>query len=230
MSETVLVTGANRGIGLELVRQLAATGHRVIATARAPGKATELQALHDGSGDVRIEVLDVGSRESAAALSEHLAGEPIDTLINNAGVGGHIRSLVDAELDSYRHCFEINSLGPLRTSLAILDNLRAGSRKRIVNISSQLGSMARNTAGGYHPYRVSKAALNMLTRSMAAELGREGFTCVSFHPGWVRTDMGGAQAPLSPVESASGMLQVVERLSTRDNGAFFDYTGEAMPW
>ncbi len=234
MTMTVLVTGANRGLGLEMVRQLGESGERVIATARDRAQALDLQELAATLArrgcKVRIENLDVASDDSVLLLADRLAGEPIDVLINNAGIGGDRRPLFEQEIDNYRQCFEVNSLGPLRTTLALCGSLRAGSVKKIVNVSSQLGSMTLNTAGGYHPYRVSKAALNMVSRTLAAELAREGFVCVAFHPGWARTDMGGPQAPVSAKESVGGLLRLIGRLGKADNGKFYDWNGQELPW
>ncbi len=227
-SQTVLVTGANRGIGLELTRGLRASGATVIATARRPETADALQ--HLGGDDLRIEELDVTSNASVAALSQRLAGSPIDILINNSGIGGSRNKDSMSDFDSYRECFEVNALGALRVTVALLDNLRSGSKRQIVNLSSQLGSMTLNTGGGFQPYRVSKAALNMISRTFASELSSEGFVCVTLHPGWVRTDMGGRHAPVLPEESATGILEVLDRLGPNDNGSFFDYQGERIPW
>jgi NAD(P)-dependent dehydrogenase (short-subunit alcohol dehydrogenase family) len=228
---TYLVTGANRGLGLELTRQLAEAGNNVLATARDPERALDLQALAGQAGArIGVERLDVASGESIDALRGRLRGRPIDTLINNAAVGGQRASLAGQDFENHRLCYEVNALAPFRLSLALLDNLRAGTARRIVNITSQLGSLTNNTGGGYHPYRASKACLNMLTRCLAAELAHEGFVCLLVHPGWVRTDMGGPSAPLSARESVAGILTTLSRLTERDNGRFYDYTGAQLPW
>lgn len=225
MSATYLVTGANRGIGLELARQLAARGDRVVATARRPAEAEELQAL-----GVRVETLDVADTESVSALARRLAGEPLDVLVNNAGRGGGQGSLTEIEPDDLVAYFQVNSLGPLRVTRALLPNLRAGERRLVASLSSQMGSIARNEQGSYYGYRASKAALNMIHRNLALELGGKGFTCVVFHPGWVRTAMGGSSAPLTPEASVRGLLEVMDRLTPQDNGAFLTYAGERLPW
>jgi len=222
---TVLVTGANRGIGLEFAKQLKAGGFQVIATARKPAEATQLRAL-----GVRVEQLDVTDSASVAALSGRLQGVPIDLLINNAGIGGHnAPSFAATDFDQVGTTFDVNSLGPMRVTQALLGNLSAGEGKTVIQISSIMGSIESNQ-GGYYGYRASKAALNMLNKSLAAELAKQGFVCVVLHPGWVQTRIGGAGAPVLPVDSVSGMLSVIEKLQPQHNGRFLDYQGKELPW
>ncbi len=224
MSFTFVITGANRGIGLEFARQLSERGEHVIATARDPKRARDLRALN-----VRVEPLDVADAGSVAEFAGRLAGSPVDVLINNAGIGGEGAAIDRLSMEEVERFFRVNSVGPLRVTQALLPNLRAGNRKRVVNITSVLGSIGRNDSGGWYGYRAAKAALNQLTRTLAHELAPEGFTCVVLHPGWVRTNMGGRGAHLSPEESVRGMLKVIKKLSPRDTGRFFDYRGE-VPW
>lgn len=221
------MTGANRGIGLELARALAEAGRRVVATARTPGSANSLVAISQAHPTLGIEPLDVTSETSVAEFVERLGDLEVGLLINNAAVG---RPSLPMGLEGYRQAFEVNALGALRVTDALLDRMRLAERRVIVNITSQLGSMELNEGGGYHAYRVSKAALNMITRTQAAELGREGFVCTLIHPGWVRTDMGGASAPVSPEESAAGILRVIDHLTAEDNGRFLNWLGETLPW
>ncbi len=222
---TVLVTGANRGIGLEMVRQLEARGMNVIGTARNPDAADELKAT-----GARVLPLDVTDAASVAALAEALDGQKIDMLINNAGVGSQrAGSLADYDFDKMRLTFDVNSIGPMRVTQALLPNLQAGQHKTVVSISSVMGSIERNSGGAYG-YRASKAALNMMNKSMALELADQGFTCVVMHPGWVRTRMGGEQAPVAPADSVAGLLDVIAGLGPEDNGKFYDYQGEEIPW
>jgi len=222
---TVLVTGANRGIGLEYARQLADKGYRVIGTARDPEKATELAAIAD-----RVEALDVSDAASVAALAARLDGEAIDILVNNAGVFDRGDVSIDkVDFAQMEQTFAVNSLGPLRVIQALLPNLRKGERKLIVNMSSQLGSISGST-GTWYAYRTSKAALNQITRTLSVELGKEGFVCVVVHPGWVRTDMGGSAATYSPEESVSGLVGLIEELGPADNGHFYDFQGKVIPW
>ena len=222
---TVLITGANRGLGLEFARQFHKAGYQVIATARKPDAADELNAL-----GVRVEQLDVADASSVAGLAERLGEMPLDILINNAGIGGTRRSIEDVDIQAVERTIAVNTLGPMRVTQALIGNLRDGERKIIVNITSSMGSIERNTRGGYYGYRESKAALNMFTRTLAAELRPEGFTCVAVRPGWVRTDMGGPNAPLSPQESIRGMISVMGRLTPEASGRFLSHNGQEIPW
>jgi len=225
MLSTYLVTGANRGLGLEFVRQLAARGDRVIAGARDVAGAGELRAL-----PVRVVELDVSSRASIERLSAGLGGEPLDVLINNAGISSTGKSLEQVGAEELERAFLVNSIGPMMVAKAAMANLRAGRRRVIVNISSQLASIANNTGGSSYGYRASKAALNMLTRSLGNELRGEGFTCVALHPGWVRTDMGGVEAPLASPESVGAMLRTIDGLNAEDTGGFLNLDGTPLPW
>jgi NAD(P)-dependent dehydrogenase (short-subunit alcohol dehydrogenase family) len=222
---TFLVTGANRGLGLEFVKQLQAKGYKVIGTARKPERATELKAT-----GARVEQLDVASPSSVQALAEALKGVPIDVLINNAGMA--IRedsSLETLDFDAMERTFQVNSLGPLRVTQALLPNLKAGEEKTIINITSRLGSIELST-GGLYSYRTSKTALNQINKIVSVELAPQGFTSIVMHPGWVKTDMGGAGATLAIPESIAGMLAVIESLSVDQTGKFYSFNGEELPW
>ena len=222
---TVLVTGANRGIGLEMVKQMKARGLNVIGTARKPAEAQDLRAT-----GARVEQLDVTDAASLAALASRLDGVAIDMLVNNAGVGGQPPvSFRDTDFAAIDWTFAVNSIGPMRVTQALLKNLEAGRHKTIIQISSVMGSIERNR-GGYYGYRASKAALNMMNKSLALELGQEGFICVALHPGWVKTRMGGPGAEITVEDSVSGLLDVIAGLGPEDNGLFYDYQGEAIPW
>ncbi len=221
---TVLITGANRGIGLEFARQYAADGWTVIGTARRPAGAEELAAL-----DVEIMQLDVTDRESIAALASALDGRPIDMLINNAGIFPRVSQIENVDADDYMQTLAVNTLGPVLVTQAVMPNLREGELKQVVNITSGLASIGQNS-GGFYGYRESKAALNMFTSTLAAELGDDGFIALALHPGWVRTDMGGANANLSPEESVSGMRTVIAGLTAEHNGRYFGYDGSEVAW
>ena len=223
---TLLVTGAHRGLGLEFARQYQAAGWKVIGTAREPQTASELKAL-----GVRVEALDVASAESVAALAQRLADVPIDLLINNAGVSGSGgKPLQEVDLAEYERVMAVNAIGPVRVTQALLPNLRAGRGRQIVSITSILGSITGNTGGGFWGYRESKAALDMFVRSLAAELKAEGFVCIAMHPGWVKTDMGGPDAELTPEQSIAGMRKVIDGLKAADTGSFFQHDGATVPW
>lgn len=222
---TVLITGANRGLGLEFARQYAADGWKVIGTARTPERADALNTL-----SVEVLQLDVANQASVDALAESLEGRPIDLLINNAGIFPRYNKIEEVDFDDYSRTLAVNTLGPVRVTRALLPNLRLGEEKKVVNITSRLGSIGLNDSGAYYGYRESKAALNMYTKTLALELGPEGFTCLTVHPGWVKTDMGGANANLTPEESISGMRAVIEKLGPADTGTYWSYSGEEVPW
>lgn len=222
---TVLVTGANRGIGLELARQLTGQGHRVIGTARKPAEATALKEL-----GAEVMQLDVTDSSSVAALAAGLDGQPVDLLINNAGTGGQPPgSLQETDFERVKLTFDVNSIGPMRVTQALLPNLLAGEGKKIIHISSIMGSIASNS-GSYYGYRASKAALNMLNSSLALELEDKGVTSVVLHPGWVQTRMGGPNAQISVDVSVAGMLKVIAGLGLEQSGHFYDYQGNELPW
>ena len=225
MTATWLITGASRGIGLELTRQVQSRGNTVIATCRDPKSNRELRDL-----DIAVKKLDVLDGASVQALADSLIETPIDVLVNNAGISGGRARLTELDFGKMNECFATNTLGPLRVTAALLPNLRAGERRLVANVTSRMGSIADNTSGGSYAYRSSKAALNMANRSMAHELGADGIICVVFHPGWVQTDMGGANAPLSVEDSVRGLLEVMDGLTTADNGRFLNYSGEEIPW
>ncbi len=222
---TVLITGANRGIGLEYAKQLSAAGYTVIGTARNPAGADELDVVAD-----RVEQLDVTDPDSVAALARKLEGVPIDILINNAGIFERGDVTIDAvDYDMLERTLQVNTLGPLRVTQALLPNLRQGKLKTIVSMSSQLGSI-ENSNGRWYAYRASKSALNQFNKIWSVELGPEGFICVVLHPGWVRTDMGGPNATYTLEESVAGLVEVIEGLGPRNNGRFYDFKGEPIPW
>lgn len=225
MALTYLITGAGRGLGLELARQLTTRGDAVIGTVRDPAKACDAAKRVRG-----LVPLDVADEASINALGRWLDGVSVDVLINNAGVYSETGKLEGLTMAALEQVLRVNSIAPVLVTKAVLPNLRAGKRKLIFNITSQLGSITNNTGGSTYGYRVSKAALNMLTVSMAVELRGEGFTCVVAHPGWVRTDMGGPQATLAPEESARALIALMDRLTPAETGRFFSYDGMPLPW
>ena len=225
MSDTYVVTACNRGLGLEFARQLSARGNHVIATCRNPAAAPELRELA-----VDVHELDVSDAVAVERFAAGLSGEPIDVLINNAGIGVRSRPLESVDFDEMMDFFAVNSVAPLRLVQALLPRLRAGKGKKVINLTSRMGSIADNGSGAAYAYRASKAALNMETRSLALDLRDEGFVCVVLHPGWVATDMGGANAPEPVASSIKGMLDVIDGLEAADSGEFFDFTGARVPW
>jgi NAD(P)-dependent dehydrogenase (short-subunit alcohol dehydrogenase family) len=219
-----VVTGANRGLGLEFVKQLVARGDSVEAGARSPDEAPALKALAAAHpGKVRVHTCDVESDASVRAFASALDGEAVDVVLNNAGVYGKMQSLEELDLDDVTRTFNINSLGPIRVTRALLPHLRRGGSRKVAHVASVMGSIVENQTGGAYGYRMSKAALNMAARSMAIDLRPEGFLCVALHPGWVKTDMGGPEAPIEVQESVAGMISVIDGLTLEQSGGFIDF-------
>jgi|SRR5215217_4168143 len=226
----LVITGANRGIGLELTRQSLTRGDTVHAGVREPAQARELTALAETSGGrLRVQALEVTRDESVRAFAAALTG-PVDLLINNAGRRTRTDDLEDLSLEDALQMLQVNALGALRVTRALLPRLREARGAKIASLSSGLGSLSDNTSGGGYGYRMSKAALNMATRSLAADLRGEGLLAVAISPGWVQTDMGGASAPTQVSESATGLLAVLDRLTLGDSGGFFDFKGQRIDW
>lgn len=223
-----VVTGANRGIGLEFVKQLTARGEEVDATARNLDDAPELQAVARPGVRLRIYPLDVADDASVAAFTGKLAPGPVDVLINNAGVSGTKGGELIDPADVLR-VLNVNAVGTLRVVRALLPRLREGKGKKIVNLTSMLGSISDAT-GGRYAYRSSKAAVNMVTKLLAEDLRAEGFRTVALHPGWVQTRMGGAGAPIPPDQSIRGMLRIIDGLTAEQSGRVFDFQGREIRW
>jgi NAD(P)-dependent dehydrogenase (short-subunit alcohol dehydrogenase family) len=218
---TVLITGASRGIGLELARQYRDRGDTVVAACREATPA--LEAL----GVKVVEGADVTDEAAVERMAATLDGEPLDVLVNNAGVLS-VESLDDLDLDRIRRQLEVNSLGPLRVTAALRDRLRPGAKVAIV--TSRMGSIDDNTSGGYYGYRMSKAAVNMAGRSLAHDLKGRGVAVAILHPGFVRTDMTGHQGHVEPAESAAGLIARIDELTLETSGGFWHANGEPLPW
>ena len=230
----VLVTGANRGLGLAMVRALLARGDRVVATCRQPGKATELNRLSgEYPGRLHVLPLDVAQPRAHAELARELPlvlGEDgkLDLLVNNAGVlhtGERFGQLTAANLED---SFRTNVMGPLLLTQTLAPLL--GANAKVAAISSELGSISGVSRFGTPSYNISKAALNMASALLARALDDRGITVLALHPGWVQTDMGGQNATVSPEASATGLLQVIDGATPEDSGRFLDWQGEALPW
>ena len=222
---TVLITGANRGIGLEYAKQFIAKGYEVIGTARKPAKAEALKKL-----GATILQLDVTDQKSIDALDKALDGKSIDILINNAGYFDRVDvSLDKVDIASMERTYAINTLGPLRIIRALIDNLETGNNKTVLNMSSGLASI-ENSSGRWYGYRASKTALNQITKILSAEYKAKEFIFIVMNPGWVQTDMGGMNAALTVTESVSGQIKVIEGLAKTDNGKFYDHQGNITPW
>jgi NAD(P)-dependent dehydrogenase (short-subunit alcohol dehydrogenase family) len=226
------VTGANRGLGLEFARQYAADGWKVHAACRDPDTAKQLGRLAAGSGgQVDVLALDVTDSAGIRAAAESLAGETIDVLINNAGVGSpKNQRLGQLDYAAWARVLDVNTLGPMRLVEAFLDHVAKGGEKKIVTLTSAMGSIADNASGGSYAYRSSKAAVNIVMKSLSIDLAPRGITCVVVHPGWVRTDMGGPGGKLDPAESVSAMRRLIVGLKPTDSGRFFNYDGKPYPW
>jgi NAD(P)-dependent dehydrogenase (short-subunit alcohol dehydrogenase family) len=218
---TALITGANRGIGLELCRQLKDRGWEVIAACRQ--RAPELDAL-----GVRVEAgLEVTDPAAVADVARRLEGVPLDLLVNNAGLLTR-ESLDDLDFERMRRQYEVNALGPLRVTHALLGNLRRGAK--LILVTSRMGSIGDNTSGGRYGYRMSKAALNMAGVSLAHDLRERGIAVAILHPGFVRTKMTGHEGLIDPPEAAAGLIARIEELTLEQSGGFWHQNGERLPW
>ena len=225
---TCLITGASRGLGLEFAKQYAADDWKVIATCRRPDEAEALDAV---KGSVEIHPLDVTDFARVEQLARKLSGVAIDLLINNAGIyGPRVVPYNNVDYAVWCEVLRTNTMAPLKMSAAFLDHLARGQDKKIVTISSKMGSIADNTSGGVYIYRSSKAALNAVMKSLSMDLRDQGFTVVVLNPGWVRTDMGGSGASIDSFESVAGMRDVINNLRIEDSGRFLHYDGTEISW
>lgn len=231
MPHTWMITGANRGIGLALTMELLRRGDHVVAAARNPwgGALGELAAAHPAAL-LPLE-LDVTSDESVAAAKGALDGRPIDVLVNNAGIHGPrgTESALAMDFDVWREVFEVNVYGPLRVSQALLANVEAGSGRKIATITSRMGSIGLNPSGSL-AYRSSKAAVNMAMVVFGNAVRARGVAQLLFHPGWVRTDMGGGGADIAPSESAAGLIATIDASGMAQTNSFRTWQGEPIPW
>ena len=224
----VLITGANRGLGLALAQHYAGNGWQVIAACRQ--SSARLNQLAQET-TVRIESLDVGDETSIDNLTRQLHDVSIDVLINNAGIYGLAPApLSDIKAEDFMRCMQVNALGPLLLSRALAQNVGRSERRVITNISSRLGSIEANDWGAWYVYGTSKTALNRLTAQLADTLSEKNITVIALHPGWVSTDMGTEKAPVTPAQSASGIYDVIDSLVFERSGSFYDYTGAPWPW
>ncbi|MCO6429122.1 SDR family oxidoreductase [Nitrosomonas communis] len=228
----VLITGSNRGLGLEWCRQYAQAGWRVFATCRFPAQADELQQLESDSSALTRHRLDVTDPAQIDALAAELANTPIDLLINNAGVyfEKYVRPDQATDYEVWAHTFRVNTIGALRVSRAFLAHLRRSQKRLIVAITSHMGSIAEIESPGSYYYRSSKAALNAAMKGFSLELKPQQIGILLLHPGWVRTRMGGPDGPLSPQQSVEGMRTLVDAFTLADSGRFLRYDGSEIPW
>jgi NAD(P)-dependent dehydrogenase (short-subunit alcohol dehydrogenase family) len=229
---SILITGCNRGLGLEWSRQYALAGWRVFATCRYPEQADELKCLARAHEDLTIHRLDVTRDDQIHTLVEDLQDRPLDVLINNAGIYHEKFLPQGAPFDyaAWMTTFQVNTMGPLRTTQALVNHLLRGQKRLVVAISSHMGSIAEIDSPGSYFYRSSKAALNAVMKGLSLELRPLDIGVLILHPGWVRTRMGGPDAPLLAEESVRGMRSLVDGFTAADTGRFFRYNGTEIPW
>jgi len=230
--KTVLITGANRGIGLEHAHRYAERGAKVIATARQPDEATDLIALSkQHAGTLEVVAYNAADANAPAALKTHLGDAPLDLLFANAGaMGTKQQSFGSVDVDATLDLIRVNALAQLKLAEALADNVAASERKTIALQTSLMGSITDNGSGGAYQYRLSKAALNMIGKGMANDLRGRGVKVVLLHPGWVRTRMGGPSGKIDVVECVEGQQRILDTLTPEQSGHFFNYDGRELPW
>jgi NAD(P)-dependent dehydrogenase (short-subunit alcohol dehydrogenase family) len=224
-NHTILITGTNRGIGLEFTKQYAETGWHVHACCREPQSSAALMALANQYPNIHLHALNISDFSQIAQLSNQLKELSIDVLINNAGVyPEHLNT------SEWLMAFQINAIAPYEMVKAFLPQIRKGNLRKIATLSSKMGSIDDNTSGGSYAYRSSKVAANMVMKSLSVDLVPEGIAVVTLHPGWVLTDMGGPNALIDTKTSVTGMRKVIEKLSLVNTGKFIAYDGKEIPW
>lgn len=226
----ILLTGGNRGIGLALTTLYAERGDTVHVTAREPARAEALQALAKKHSNVHIHALDVTDEKAVRALSATLKDVKLDWLINNAGIASPWESLEAFDASLAAQVFATNATAPLVVTRAFLPQLSKSADGRVFHISSRMGSIADNTSGGAYAYRMSKAALNMASSCLALELKAKKISSIVLHPGWVKTDMGGAGATLTVAESSTSLVSLMDRIGLAETGKFYSFDGETLPF
>lgn len=230
MSQSHLfITGANRGIGLEMVKQFSQAGWKVSACCRTPETADQLNALAKDNDQISLYALDVTDYQAVSDLANHLKGHAIDLLINNAGIYGPRQSnLDDLDLDAWRQVFETNTLAPFKIVQAFSSHVAASKGKKIAILSSKMGSISDNQGGASYIYRSSKTALNQVVKSLSIDLESQGIRIIVLHPGWVQTDMGGPNGLINVEQSVTGLKQVMT--SEVKSGHFYNYDGSEIAW
>jgi NAD(P)-dependent dehydrogenase (short-subunit alcohol dehydrogenase family) len=234
---TILITGANRGLGLEFTRQYLADGWRVLAASRQPGdELSSLAAQHDS---LSLHALDVSDHAQIDGLAAELRNQPLDVLLNNAGFFGtpgfadggvEAQSFGNSDFDDWARVYRVNVMGPMKMAEAFVEQVAASEQRKIVTLTSMLGSMGLNNIGGLYAYRSSKAAVNAVMHSMGIDLRKRGILAAAVHPGWARTGMGGPQAELDSETAVRGVRQVIANLNEDSLGHVTAYSGEALPY
>jgi len=228
---SILITGTNRGIGLEFVKHYLKNNEKIIATYRNKNSAKDLIELKNTTSNLSLVELDVSNPNSINEFASKITDQPIDTFINNAGVfGPRNNEFGNFNAKEWLDVFNINTIAPLLITLKILKNLRLGKNKKLVFISSKVGSIEENTGGGMYIYRSSKTALNQVIKSLSIDFKDENFIVAALHPGWVQTDMGGPNALIDKKTSVKGMAEVIDSLVLKNSGRFYNYDGSSIPW
>ena len=228
---TILITGANRGIGLELSEQFAEDGWQVLACCRNPAEAGQLQALSDRGLAIELHALDVTNYEQMATLSDQLANRPIDILLSNAGIyGSKGTGFGEIDAQEWRQVLEVNTIAPLMLVQAFVEQVAASQQKLVAVISSKVGSIADNSSGGSYIYRSSKTAVNQVVKSLSIDLAGRDIAVISLHPGWVQTEMGGPNAEIGTDESVSGLKSILQSAGSAQSGQFIEFNGNSIPW
>lgn len=228
-TQTILITGSNRGIGLEYVKQYAQEGHQVYATVRDPAQASALQQLASEHSNVQVLALDVADVATIRDLAARLSAITVDILISNAGTYPESR-FGKTDPQAWLHAFQVNTLTTYYLAEAFLPQLRRASQAKLIAMTSKMGSIEDNGSGGEYIYRSSKTALNMVVKSLALDLREFNIAVAALHPGWVRTDMGGPNGLIDTETSVRGLRLVIDHLSCAQSGSFIAYDGKAIPW
>ena len=228
---TILVTGANRGLGIEFVEQYLNEGYEVIATYRNENSSMDLIEMGNERSNLKLLQLDVSSKKSLNSFAKNLGNLPIDIFINNAGVyGPRNSSFGNVDEENWIPAIKVNAIAPILLTQLIIKNIRAGADKKLIYITSKMGSIDDNKGGGAYVYRSSKTALNSVVKSLSVDLENEGMTVALIHPGWVKTDMGGPNAIIDREISVRGMTEVISNLDISSTGNFYNYDGSIIPW
>ena len=226
---TILVTGANRGLGYEFVKQYSESDYNVLACCRDTSQAINLKKLADVSENIEIYKLDVGNLENIKNLSKQLQDKKIDILINNAGIY-RSSTVGNINYDEWLESFRINTIAPYQITEAFLNQISNSDLKKVISITSKMGSIDDNTSGGSYIYRSSKTALNSMMQSLSHDIKHHGIATLTLHPGWVRTDMGGMGGWIDAYESVQGMIKQIKKLTLDNTGKYVDYAGKSINW
>ena len=228
---TILITGANRGIGLELTRQFAEDGWQVLACCRNPADAGQLQALGEQNPAIELHALDVTNYQQMAALADQMGHRPIDILLSNAGIyGSKGTGFGEVDAQEWRQVLEVNTIAPFMLVQTFVEQVTASQQKLVAVISSKVGSIADNSSGGSYIYRSSKTAVNQVVKSLSIDLADRDISVISLHPGWVKTDMGGPNGEISTDESVVGLKSILQSAGPAQSGQFIEFNGSSIPW